>query len=258
MQTFLLVYYGNTGSSWLIQTLGSAPAVFVPAFEPLEKWAWDVSDSERLEWIRLVFSPPGDRSGPVYEEWLARLAENPHFSAPQRLGFSMVGFKMHAHAIDDRMALLQPLQELGSRVILLQRRNRIKHALSLYRYHEESKSQFDKQGVRPPSEVDLSVFHRWVRESVVLQRQSEVFWAKAVAVLGRDSLARVEYEDFIDEPGKVATMERLAGFIGIEEFSYTASPLRKATSDSLSEAVVNYPALAERYAGTEFAQFLAD
>lgn len=37
METFLLVYYGNTGSSWLIQALGSAPAVFVPGFEPLEK-----------------------------------------------------------------------------------------------------------------------------------------------------------------------------------------------------------------------------
>ena len=257
MKSFLLIYYGNTGSSWLIGTLGSAPAAFIPGFEPLEKWAWEVSDAERLEWMRLVFGGPQERSGPSYEAWVDRLGENPHFGAPRRPDFSVVGFKMHAHTIDDRQAMLRLLRDAGSRVIVLERHNRIKHALSLYRYHEESKSQFDRQGVRPPSRVDLDVFQRWVKESVALHRQSEVFWSDAKGVLGSDALARVFYEDFIDEPGKVKTMERLAPFVGIEGFSYEASPFKKATADSLEEAVVNFSELSARYAGTEFAEFLA-
>lgn len=258
MRSFLLVFYGNTGSSWLIQIIGSPADVFIPGFEPLEKWAWEVTDAERLEWMRTVFTPPDDRSGAAYESWLEALGKNPHFSVPKKPDFSVAGFKMHSHTIDDHAALLKVLLDLNSQVILLQRSNRIKHALSLYRYHEEGKSQFDKSGVRPPSDVDLDVFHRWVKESVALHRQSETFWEEATAMLGPDALTRVQYEEFIDEEGKVATMERLAAFLGIEGLSYSASAFKKATPDSLQAAVVNYDALADRYAGTEFEGFLSD
>lgn len=164
---------------------------------------------------------------------------------------------MHSHTIDYRIALLRPLREIGRRVVLLQRRNRIKRAplvVSVSRGKQESVRQ---TGNPAPELCGLKLFHRWVKESVALHRQSEVFWAKALGVLSRDSLARVDYEDFIDEPGKVKTMEHLAPFVGIEGFSYEASPFKKATSDSLEEAVVNFSDLSARYAGTEFAEFLA-
>jgi LPS sulfotransferase NodH len=170
----------------------------------------------------------------------------------------VAGFKMHSHSIDDHTALLKTLLDLNAQVILLQRSNRVKHALSLYRYHEEGKSQFDKSGVRPPSDIDLDVFQRWVKESVALHRQSETFWDEAVAMLGPDALTRVQYEEFIDEAGKVETMERLAGFLDIEGLSYTASAFKKATPDILEAAVVNYDALVDRYRGTEFEQYLSD
>ncbi|MDH3539688.1 MAG: hypothetical protein OEP52_06825 [Acidimicrobiia bacterium] len=256
MRSFLLVFYGNTGSSWLIQTIGSPRTVYIPAFEPLEKWAWEVTEAERLEWMRTVFSPPDDRSGAEYRAWLENVGQNPHFGAPKNPAFSVVGFKMHSHTIDDHAALLKTLRDLDSKVIVLQRTNRIKHALSLYRYHEEGKSQFDKSGVRPPSELDLEVFHRWVKESVALHRQSKAFWKEAVALLGRDALERVNYEAFIDEAGKVETMERLADFLGIDGLSYTASVFKKATPDSLEAAVVNFDELAARYAGTKFQKHL--
>jgi hypothetical protein len=256
--SFLLVFYGNTGSSWLIQTLGNIPGVFVPGFEPLDEWAWDTDDTERLAWLQTVLSPPVDRAGSDYEAWLAALHAHPHFRDPPEPAFVHVGFKMRSHSIRDRRAVLTSLHELGSRLIVLERRNRIKHALSLYRYHEEEKSQFDKSGVRPPSDLDLTVFHRWVTASVDLQRQSDVFWAKAQQVMEPDALTRLHYEDFLDEPGKAATFEHLTGFLEIEAPSYTPSGLRKATSDSLRESIVNFDAVVGRYAGSEFERFLFD
>jgi len=256
--SFLLVFYGNTGSSWLIQTLGNIPGVFVPGFEPLDEWAWDTDDSERLAWLRTVLTPPAERDGPGYENWLAALHAHPHFRDPRDPAFGHVGFKMRSHSIRDRMAVLSSLEELGSRLIVLERRNRIKHALSLYRYHEEEKSQFDKSGVRPPSDLDLEVFHHWVTASVDLQRQSDVFWAKAMQVLPKEVSTRLQYEDFLDEPGKVATMKHLTGFLGIDAPSYTPSGLEKATSDSLPESIVNFEAIVDRYTGSEFERFLFD
>ena len=258
MRSFLLVFYRNTGSSWLIQIIGSDPRVFVPGFEPLDKWAWKVADAERLEWMRGVFSPPEDRSGPAYDIWLDESATNPQFSAPRNPEFSMAGFKMRADSIEDHPALLKLLLDSESRVIVLERRNRIKHALSVYRHREEGKSQFDNGGVLPPSKLDLDLFHAYVEESVALHSQSEVFWDHALEMLGPEAVARVQYEDFINVGGKDATMERLGGFLDLPGYTYNGSAFQKATPDNLASAVVNFDELVERYIGTEFEQFLSE
>lgn len=266
MRSFLLVFYGNTGSSWLIQMLGSPPDVFIPGFEPLERWSavgdrssgWDVTDAERLGWMRTVFAPPEDRNGPAFEAWLGEAGKNPHFSTPMNAAFSTIGFKMNSHSVSERPALFEALVELGSQVIVLQRSNRIKHALSLYRYHEEDKSQFDEGGIRPPSEIDLTVFHGWVKESVTLHRQSEIFWAQARDALDPDALTRVRYEEFIDDEGKAETMERLKEFLSIDGLSYSVPQFKKATPDSLQSAVVNYEELVDQYRGSEFQAFLSE
>ena len=127
--SFLLVFYGNTGSSWLIQTLGNIPGVFVPGVEPLDEWAWDTTDDIRLTWLRTVLSPPSDRSGPDYERWLQELHAHPHFRDPRDPAFVHIGFKMRSHSIRNRLSVLETLAELDSRLIVLERRNRIKHSL---------------------------------------------------------------------------------------------------------------------------------
>ncbi len=258
MRSFLLVFYGNTGSSWLIQTLGSGPNTFVPGFEPLERWAWEVTEAERLDWMRTVFTPPRDRTGPEYQAWIEELSTNPHFNPPKFPEFSQVGFKMHAHTIEDHTPLFKLLLDAESKVVLLERRNRIKHALSVYRHHEEGKSQFEKAGVRPPSTIDFEKFHARVEESVALHGQSQAFWDDAVEMLGPEKIRRVQYEDFIDLAGKNATVERLAEFLSIEGYTYKGSALKKATPDNLATAVVNFEELSARYAGTEFEQFLGE
>ena len=128
----------------------------------------------------------------------------------------------------------------------------------MYRHHEEGKSQFEKAGVRPPSQLDLGLFHARVVESVALHAQSEAFWGKAVEKLGPEAIVRVHYEDFIDGAGKDRTMEGLSEFLELPRYSYKGSAFQKATPDNLEAAVVNFDELAKRYTGTEFEEFLRD
>ena len=129
MGCFAVVYYGNTGSSWLVQTLGSAPGVVIPAFEPLESWAWKAGSDEKLVWLRNAFTPPEEREGAAFDAWLEGLAVSPQFEKLHTKDFSTVGLKMTGGAISDTSGLLGLLRELATKVVLLQRRNRVKHAV---------------------------------------------------------------------------------------------------------------------------------
>jgi hypothetical protein len=250
MGSFAIVYYGNTGSSWLVQILGSAPGVVIPAFEPLESWAWKAGSDEKLAWLHNAFSPPEEREGPAFDVWVEGLATSPQFEKLPTGDFSTVGLKMTGRAIPETEALLGLLKDLATKAVFLQRRNRIKHALSLYRYHEESKSQFELAGVRPPSKLKRKRFDYWVQDSIRLHTDSEAFRARAGAALGPAAVTTVQYEDFVTPPGKREVIDRLAEFLEIDPPALDASHFEKATPDDLRSAVLNYERLQRWYRKT--------
>ena len=258
VDSFVIIYYGNTGSSWLVQTLGSAPGVLIPAFEPLESWVWKAGPEEKLAWLRNAFSPPREREGPELDTWIADLARSPQFSKLPTIDFSTVGLKMSWSAVTDTGALLTLLEEKGTKLVFLERGNRIKHALSLYRYHEEEKSQFELAGVRPPSKVKFDRFEHWVKDSIRLHEELTAFRTKALATLSPGSLTTVAYEEFVTSEGKVAVIDRLAGFLGIESPSLEASHFEKATPDDIRSAVLNFNRLRRRYRRTPLAEYFED
>ena len=256
--SFVLIYYGNTGSSWLIQTLGSAPGVLIPAFEPVEGWAWKGSDHEKLEWIRAALTPPAEREGPALDAWVKKLAASPQFTGLPATDFDKVGFKMNGLSIRDQAALLGLFAEEGTKVIFLERDNRLKHALSLYRYHEESKSQFELAGVRPPTKVDFRKFERWLKDSHRLHSNQRAFRGLAVSTLAWDQMIDVTYEDFVSTDGKAAVIDRLAGFLGLDRGAMWESGFAKATPDGLEEAIVNYGRFRRRFIRTPLEVYLDD
>jgi LPS sulfotransferase NodH len=256
--SFVIVYYGNTGSSWLVQTLGSAPGVLIPAFEPLESWAWKAEGAEKLAWLRTAFSPPAVRVGPEFDVWVAALGKSPQFSQLPTDEFSTVGFKMTWSAVPDTAALLEFFREKRTMLVFLERSNRIKHALSLYRYHDEKKSQFELAGVRPPSKVKLKRFDYWVQDSIRLHGELDAFRATALDSLDPESITTVAYEDFVSPEGKVAVIDRLVEFLGIEAPSLDASHFEKSTPDDLRSAIVNYDRLRRRYRKTPLAEHFED
>jgi hypothetical protein len=258
MASFIVFYYGNTGSSWLVETLGSAPGVLVPAFEPVEGWAWKASDGEKLDWIRNALVPPAKREGAAFEAWVAGLARSPQFKGLPEKEFESVGFKMNGQTLDDLEGLIRVVSEVGAKAIFLERDNRLKHALSLYRYHEESKSQFELAGVRPPTKVDFKKFERWLIDSHRLHVNQREFRRLAVSMLGWDRMIDVTYEDFVTPDEKTAVVDRLAGFLDLDRSAMGESGFAKATPDGLQEAVVNYVRFRKRFIGTPLEVYLDD
>ena len=255
--SFVVVYYGNTGSTWLVETLSTSPEVLVPAFEPLEQWAWAAPDIEKMAWIRAAFTPPVQRTAQAMQGWFDELSASPQFKGVKgREHFRLVGFKMSEGVMEDQAPLLELLDELGTRVITLQRSNRLKHALSLYRYHEENKSQFDREGVRPPSQVDLTVFDGWVHESTRMHDSLLTFRRMVVDRLGADRSLELSYEELVTAAGKQSTLERIGEFLQFDVSGVRHSRFEKATPDDLARAVVNHRALRRLYRSTDLARWL--
>lgn len=259
MSHFVCFYYGNTGSSWLVETLGTSPEVLVPGFEPLERWGFDVPDDQKFAWIRNAYTPPDADDAERWDAWVAGLREAPSAAKVDPvLGFTSVGFKMTFWAVDDREALVDTVAALPVKAILLTRENRIKHALSMYRYREEDKSQFNRKGHRPPSEVSYPKFHFWLRESVRAQEQALEFEQLVRSRFGDDRVTNVTYEQFVTSDGKRETIDRMAGFLELDRSRISDGSFEKATPDDLRSALVNYRGLRRRYRNTEFAKFFEE
>ena len=155
-------------------------------------------------------------------------------------------------------ALTDALKEAKAKVILLARDNRIKHALSLYRYHVEDKSQFGGKGVRPPSKVDLKTFDKWVDESFRLHTRLMEARETLIGRLGPDRVADLSYEEFASEEGKRQVIDRLTDFLDIDRMELAEGPFTKATPDDLRSAVVNYNTLRLRYLFTPMRRYFRE
>ncbi len=259
MGGFVCIYYGNTGSSWLLNTLGTSPQLMVPGFEPVEGWAWKAPAEERVEWVRTALSPPMERSGPVYDAWIEGLRASPQVhELSDKPTFEQVGFKMNDLAVFAIEAVADALKEAKAKVIVLTRDNRIKHALSLYRYHEEGKSQFGGKGVRPASKVELKAFDRWVQESVRLHTRLMEAREILIGRLGPQHVADLSYEEFASEEGKRQVIDRLTDFLDIARMELVEGPFTKATPDDLRSAVVNYQTLWLRYLFTPMRRYFRE
>ncbi len=256
MAGFVCIYYGNTGSSWLLDALGDSPLVCVPGFEPLEQWAWNVPAAERLAWLETALTPPDDRSGSAYDQWLAALRASPQVERdPDDRRFVHTGLKMNDLAVTDTESVLDVLDRSGAKVIHLVRDNRLKHTLSMYRYHDEAKSQFHGLDRYAPTTVHFRLFQQWLAESERLHTQALATRQQCLDRLGEERVFLLSYEEFFDEEGKRRTLDRLAGFLAIPS-DFGDGRFTKATPDSLRDAIANYRIFWLRYRFTKYGEFL--
>jgi len=248
---FVCIYYGNTGSSWLLHALGSSPSVWVPGFEPIEGWAWQAEPAYRIAWLETMLSVPDESDGPAFTSWVRRVGESPQVKElPERRQFTHTGIKMNDLAATSTEAVLDVLDRTGAKVIHLTRGNRLKHALSMYRYHDEQKSQFHGKAEYAPTVVDFDRFKDWVRESERLHTQGVEIGAQCRERLGDDRLYSLMYEEFLTSEGKRSVLAGLAEFLGITP-DFGDGNYSKATPDTLRSAIANYRmfALRQRLAG---------
>ena len=253
---FVCLYYGNTGSSWLLSAMKGSPAIHVPGFEPIEDWAWDVTAEERFRWLDTVLSPPTERTGDEYAEWRAAVRESPQVTEdPTDHDFALTGLKMNDLAVVDADTLLDIIDRTGSKVIHLVRKNRLKHALSMHRYHDEHKSQFHGKKRYTPTQIRFGRFNDWIRESERLHDLAVQWGEQCEERLGSDRVFRLAYEEFTDTAGKQRTLDRLADFLGVPA-GFGDGQYAKVTPDSLRTAIANYSTFRLRYLPTRHAKHL--
>lgn len=247
MNTFVCVYYGNTGSSWLLHTLQSVPDVWEPGFEPLERHHWRAPDDAKLAWLRTAFRPQPTDPG-QQRSWMEQLQASPQVVDPPPDDYEHVGLKVTLDALHRPRRFIDVFQDVGTRVIILGRLNRLKHALSLYRHHEEDKSQFRFKGELPPTEIDWQRFDKWLATSARAHGESAKFRDECTSALGIDRVLDLVYEDFVDDIGKQRTIARVGGFLKVVTRQVEPSRYyKKATADRLEQSVVNYDEMVSRY-----------
>lgn len=249
---FLGIYYGGTGSSWLLNTLASSPRIMIAGYEPLEWMHWKVDEATRLAWVRIAWNPPERPDRVAMAAWYEELATNPQYVDTDKPNLEGVGFKMSAPAIENHRELLRIADESESIVLAMVRRNRVKHALSLYRAHEEDKHQFHDQGLMEPSTIAPRTFRKWLRQSSADHEAAMTFVAKARSALGADRVVEIAYEDFVDDAGKASTVASLADVFGLDAATLSYSKYRKSTPDSLSDAITNYEQLARQFRSSKY------
>lgn len=225
-------------------------------FEPVERWAWDAPVEERLAWLETALSPPQDRSEPSVSAWFETLKASPQIKQyPMFPKFTYTCMKVGDLAVEDTAGLIDVLDRTDAKVIHLVRDNRLKHALSLYRYHDEQKSQFGGQDKYAPTKVDFETFYKWLAESTRLHNQAMGVRDACVDRLGSDRVFPLTYEEFTDEEGKTDVLARLAAFFDIP-VDFDGGRFSKATPDSLRQAISNYRAFKRHFRNTPHAEYL--
>ena len=218
---FVVLFEGRSGSTYLMEGLNSHPWVHA-IFEPMVPLAKEGAESQ-IGFVTRFFSSPGDHRA--------------------------VGFKTKLKDVLDPTRLAEELRRLQAKIILLERRNRIKLVVSLYnsvRLNEATGdwNLYDEKDRLAPAAMDPEVFISWLEKLEDWNRKLR----KYTSDLGLATLSLC-YEDLLVE--QQATFNRVFSFLGVEPQPVTGNA-RKNTSDDLREALPNFEVIRTSYVGTPY------
>lgn len=211
---FVILFPGRVGSTFLVSALAQHPHIAVEG-EVLSSLR-DAGSARQLDWTR---------------DWLRG---RPFGSARAR------GFKTKLRDVVDPDAFATLITELGAKVVLMDRRNDVKHAVSRVTakaLHETTGkwNRYDDDRPPGPVHIDLERFHRLL-EGVIADKQHIDAYVRGLEL----PTLRIDYEDLLADPAEVfADVQR---FIGVA-LRPVAGATRKNTSDDLREAVANFDEL---------------
>ncbi|HZJ25704.1 MAG TPA: hypothetical protein VFF40_01600 [Acidimicrobiia bacterium] len=221
---FVILFPGRVGSTYLVSALDGHPDV--------------EAKGERLDPLRAA-------GAPAQLAWTRRYLRGPIVNRHRA-----VGFKTKLRDVLDTDGFARLLDEFDARVVLLDRRNDVKHVVSRVtaRRLRDTTGRWNRYGdeaAAAPVEIDPADFDARLR-AVVAEKASI---AEFVAGLDRPSL-HVDYEDLLATPD--ATFGRVLDFLDVRR-----RPIRgateKHTSDDLRDVLVNFEALRAGYDGTRYA-----
>lgn len=224
VRPFILLFQGRSGSTYVTEALDAHPDVRAG----LERFAGLRRSPERqLERIRRFYDGHPDHRA--------------------------VGFKTKLRDIGDPHALAAELRARRARVIYLARRNLVKQVVSFFnseRLHART-DEWNRYGDDErlgPLEVDV---HDVVEALDRIERRHRRLLDYATSL--DLPLLVVHYEDLLDD--REHFFRTLFGFLGVCDVPVEGRA-RKATADTLHEAVANHAELRDALRGTPYEEML--
>lgn len=220
---FVILFMGRSGSTYLVDALASHPEICA-------------------QWEGLL----GRKSANAQRQRARKF-----FTQPPDGGCSAVGFKTKLSDVKDREGFAKLLGEMGACIILLQRRNIVKHVVSWVnseRIHDATGywNLWNEENRLPPTTIDVAKFDRRLEQVEKGKRGLETY-AKSMEL----PTLWLYYEDLLVD--RRATLELVFSFLGVR-FEPVQGGSIKNTSDDLREAVSNFDDLRSHYLGTPYEQ----
>lgn len=230
---FVVLFEGRSGSTYLIESLASHPQIR--------------AEKEILATLK-------QRVDRGTAEPNAQLRAVEELFAPGQHEYNVVGFKTKLKDILDWENLAEVLQKLDTRIILLQRRNRIKLLVSLMNAMQLNEATgdwnlYNESDRQPMIHIDVGEFKQWLDRT----EQSNAYLNSYARQL-QLPLFEVFYEDIFENAGE--TFERTCQFLDVPYRSLRGSCI-KNTSDDLREVVENFDELKAAFAGTQYEDMFA-
>jgi hypothetical protein len=239
---FLILFQGRAGSSYLIDALGRLPDVVAEGEMLVDP---DPTGGTFAGRLRRLLRPEA-----AIEPARFQLETTRRFFTAAWPGSDAVGFKTKARDVFDLEGFGAILDEHAVRVIVLERQNLVKQAVShlnARRLHEV-RGEWNLTGGQPtlgPFEIDPEQF-----DGMLAQVTFEQHMLDAFARYIRTPVLRLEYDDLLRD--RAAWFGAACGFLGRPAVE-PESGVRKNTRDDLREVLLNFDVLRARYARTRFA-----
>jgi LPS sulfotransferase NodH len=229
VRRFVVLFEGRSGSTYLVEALASHPDIHA-----------------RKEYFAALAKRVKDRDAQpgVQLSWARNF-----YSSESCAGYGAVGFKTKWLDILEPEAFADFLRRGRFRILLLQRRNRIKLVVSLFRAVQlaEETGQwnlYDERHRQAPMAIDPQAFAQ--RLAAVQARNLGL--RQFAAGLGLPTL-ELYYEDILENDQLV--FDRVCRFLEVSP-QPLAGRTRKHTSDDLRDALANFDELRSAYAGTPY------
>lgn len=168
---------------------------------------------------------------------------------PTYHGYDVIGFKTKIKDILDPAGMARVLKANEARVILLQRRNRIKLLVSLrnaMRLNEATGdwNRYDENVQLPPMHIEVGGF----KQELELEDKANRELNEYARGLGLPIL-ELHYEDLLADSG--GAFRRVCGFLGVD-YEPMEAGTKKNTRDDLREVVANFDELKAAFTGTVY------
>ncbi len=282
-RAFVGFFAGSEGTTFLFDMLARHAGVLVPVSEPLERhqpYMDGVPLEAKMQWLRLALSLPGDIADRA--AWMAALqavipAMPLDAQSPRLETATCVAFKVRPPVLDfdrdltgmarwrawgwrrsPRARFLAMLRRSGATLVVFERHNVVKRAVSSWRMLNERKSQFIRRN-DGPSEIPPQDFLEELR-----RYDDYLALARAICAQARALGVRVEtvvYESLLRDPQGV--IARVLEALGLEVPSELPAWIRqsryqKFTPTDLSRVLTNFEALRASVRGTPYETMLLD